>query len=291
MLCAACKTPPPVIEDTETAPGLRLVYERIEGSGINQVVLYYHFKAENPRSASMNLNIQNWSILINGFEIDHHFAVLKNNNAAFSGLSTTLAVGKTYETDFELHLDLDAIINAIRVLSDKGITQADDSDTFVVELVLDVSCQYGTEPPISGHARATSEFPRIREPEFSIRSIAILQAELINTRFAVTLRIDNPNPFPVTLSSFKYELYGHGMYWAEGREQDILVIPAKNSAETKLFLMMNFINMKRKLLDEIIAMREVSYRFTGSAEVETGISWLPRFSMKFDKKGLSEVLK
>jgi hypothetical protein len=54
---------------------------------------------------------------------------------------------------------------------------------------------------------------------------------------------------------------------------------------------MNFINMKRNLLDDIIAMRQVAYRFSGEAEVETGIEWLPSFQMAFERSGRSEVLK
>ncbi|MDR2158742.1 MAG: LEA type 2 family protein, partial [Treponema sp.] len=114
---------------------------------------------------------------------------------------------------------------------------------------------------------------------------------LVNTRFRVTVRIDNPNGFPVNLSSFEYELYGAGRFWADGKETDALHIPARDSAEVKLFLLMNFINMKRELLDEVIAMRQVRYRFSGEALVETGVSWLPEFRMRFDRQGHSNVFK
>jgi LEA14-like dessication related protein len=138
---------------------------------------------------------------------------------------------------------------------------------------------------------AEAVFPRIREPEFVITSIAILKDELVNTRFKVELRIHNPNIFPVVLSSFGYELYGKDRFWAKGREQDVLEVPAQSSAETKLFLIMNFINMKRDLLDEVIALGSVPYRFTGEARVDTGISLLPSFTMGFDRRGTSVVLK
>jgi hypothetical protein len=52
---------------------------------------------------------------------------------------------------------------------------------------------------------------------------------------------------------------------------------------------MNFINMNRHLLDEIIAMREIDYRLTGSAEVGTGVSWLPQFRTSFDYSGRQAV--
>jgi hypothetical protein len=54
---------------------------------------------------------------------------------------------------------------------------------------------------------------------------------------------------------------------------------------------MNFIDMKRKLLDDIIAMRQVHYRFSGNVDVGTGAEWLPVFNMIFDRSGNSPVVK
>jgi len=127
------------------------------------------------------------------------------------------------------------------------------------------------------------------EPDFNIVSIVIIQADLINTQFEAVVRIDNPNNFAVDLSSLNYELYGNGKFWANGKGQDILNIPALSSCETEFRFTMNFINMNRKLLDDVIAMRQVRYRFSGDVEVEPDISKLPAFHMNFERTGLSEV--
>jgi LEA14-like dessication related protein len=139
--------------------------------------------------------------------------------------------------------------------------------------------------------KASAVFPRIRAPDFAITSIAIVKAELVNTEFKVELRIDNPNIFPVELSSLSYELYGKGSFWAGGRERNILKVPARGYAEAKLFLVMNFIDMKRDLLDEVIALKQVPYRFLGEALVDTGVPLLPSFRMEFDLSGTSEVIQ
>ena len=131
----------------------------------------------------------------------------------------------------------------------------------------------------------------IKEPEFEIISIAILQDELINTKFEAVVRINNPNVFDVNLSCLKYELYGNGALWTTGMEKDILHISAQSVCETEFRFSMNFINMSRKLLDDIIAMKLVNYRFAGEAEVETGVPINPSFQTRFDRSGLSEVRK
>ena len=259
------------------------------------MVLYFRLEIKNPRSDLLISSIQKWQANINGVEAGSETAQLfivqaePPQTAAFQeGIQP---IKKTWETrgnadstiDLALHLDLRNAIESFRPAT------AQDEDHYRVELTLDLEHRYGTTRTFSGEASTTAVFPRISEPEFTITSIAILQAELINTRFRVNLQINNRNAFPVTLSSFKYELYGDGLFWASGQERDVLHIPARGSAETRLFLLMNFINMKRHLLDEIIALRLVNYRFTGEARVDIAVPWLPYFNMQFDRSGLSEV--
>ena len=138
---------------------------------------------------------------------------------------------------------------------------------------------------------AAPDIEQIKEPVFIITSITILQADLINTRLKLSLKIDNPNVVPITLSSLRYELYGNGRLWTSGIENNLPVIPAQSSSEANFEVEMNFTNMRRRLLDDIIALREVHYRITGSVDVETGIPRFPDFRMNFDYSGDSEVIK
>jgi LEA14-like dessication related protein len=127
---------------------------------------------------------------------------------------------------------------------------------------------------------------RILEPVFSISSIVILQAELINLRFKARLRIDNPNSFPLELSAFSYELHGAGRYWAEGEERETLAVPSEGHVEKDLFLLMNFINMRRETLDRVIALKTLDYRFSGEAMVRGGGETL---ALRFEESGESPV--
>jgi len=129
----------------------------------------------------------------------------------------------------------------------------------------------------------------VLEPVFEIASIYIIQADLVNTQFETVLKVTNPNEFALILSSLKYQLYGNGLFWAEGRGNDILQIPAKSSSETKFRFTMNFINMNRRLLDDVIAMRQVRYRFRGETEIQPDVPSLRPFLMNFDCSGLSDV--
>ena len=166
---------------------------------------------------------------------------------------------------------------------------------FLLPLFLLTICK--SQPPVELEISEVPEIVEIieepaievKEPEFNIVSIAIIQADLINTKFEAVVRVDNPNEFTVNLSSLGYELYGNGALWASGRGKDILNIPAQSFCETKFRFTMNFINMNRNLLDDVITMRQVRYRFKGEVEVETCFSHIPPFKTKFERSGFSEV--
>lgn len=161
---------------------------------------------------------------------------------------------------------------------------------FLCMVTLLAACK-SPPPPQDIPAEPEPEPIEFQDPQFTITAIAILQEDLINTRFRVKLTIDNPNIFPITIVSFSYELYGDGRFWAGGRDTKSLLVPAGDSLKTSLDFEMNFINMKRQLLDDIIAMRQVRYRFTGNVEVDTGMAHIPPFNVHFELSGVSDVEK
>jgi LEA14-like dessication related protein len=283
IICSGCTSQPsPTLP--EQTPAATLEFERIAANAdnISHVALHYRVSAENPRTVPLDIEIRGWKLALNDLELDDTAAALTLDGAGISGARISAGAQAGVTKTIVLELDLQALPEQLDSV---------DGHEYLAEISLELAYRYPGDEPHTGTIYASASFPRIREPEFTITSIAILQAELINTRFKVNLQIDNPNSFPLELSSFEYELYGAGRFWAGGREQDVLRIPALGSAETELFLTMNFIDMKRQLLDEIIAMRQVRYRFTGAAEVGTGVSWLPRFHMGFDHSGNSRVLR
>jgi len=168
-------------------------------------------------------------------------------------------------------------------------------------LILSLSISCKTKPPVPEIQEVVEvaeiveavveEEPVIEvlEPEFNIVSIVIKQADLVNTQFEAVVRIDNPNEFAVVLSSLSYQLYGNDRFWADGKENDIFMVPALSSFETAFNFTMNFIDMDRSLLNDIIAMRQVRYRFKGDVEVKAGIPKVPSFLMSFERSGLSDV--
>ncbi|MDR2766986.1 MAG: hypothetical protein LBB82_01530 [Treponema sp.] len=132
--------------------------------------------------------------------------------------------------------------------------------------------------------------PPILEPRFSIVEIVILQNTLINTRLKVRMQIENPNDFPLELSSFKYELSTQGRFWSDGKTDTVCAVPANSKNTADLFLVMNFTSQNRALLDQVIARTLIEYRFSGDAEIQTSPpAEVKTFTTYFNLEGVSEV--
>jgi LEA14-like dessication related protein len=217
-------------------------------------------------------------------------ARLESWRVLIDGQDAGFAFGLNYpQGDFPLDSPLPLTLNMdIAALAAKGLAPKDD---YVITLITELDISSGPASPVKITAQGTANFPGLQAPAFNITSIAILKAELINTRFRVGMRIDNPNPFPLELSGLVYELYGNGRLWADGMERNAFVVNGKSSVQGELYLIMNFINMERGLLDQIINLVDVNYRFTGEAQISTGIDYLPKFKTGFDLSGYSEVLE
>lgn len=137
----------------------------------------------------------------------------------------------------------------------------------------------------SAAASASLEVPRVMAPTLTVSSIRILKDELINTKLRVDLAVDNPNAFPLTFSALDYRLYGEGRYWASDSLAKAFTVPELGSATASLYLTMNFSDMSRSLLDQVIRLAAVSYRLEGRGRVATGLAFLPEFSLPFDLSG------
>ena len=276
LLFSACKSTP-VPPKEELLPSLAFMGVEAEEPG--HLTLLFTLTVKNPFPSAGLVKVESWRTEINGQKVNSGFSL--DGAESFPITAAEAGAWGTASLPVKLNMDMAA-------LAAQGCVPADD---YTVNLITGLAFSFDSAAPVKTEVSGLAAFPGVQAPAFSINAIAILKAELINTRFRVTIKIDNPNPFPVELSAFSYELYGNGRLWADGTEKNIIRLPAKSSVEGNLFLLMNFINMKRDLLDQIIRLEDVNYRFSGEARVSTGVDYLPAFVTGFDLSGYSEVLE
>ena len=272
LLLYGCKSPPPELPAPHD-PAAALFFEGMEARDVNRIVLCFALEVANPRPEAARVKTSLWDVEINGRTTTEGVKLVFEPAVFHAGPGASARVPVLMELE-------------VPALGRAGLLPEDD---YQVSLATSITFTYDSGATVGTRAAGRAAFPRIQEPVFTITSIAVLKAELINTRFRVNLRVDNPNPFPMELSSFAYELYGDGRLWAEGAEKNVFSVPAGDSTETRLFLVMNFTNMKRLMLDRIVALEDVNYRFAGEVQVSTGLDYLPSFDSAFDLSGYSRV--
>jgi LEA14-like dessication related protein len=276
-LFSTCKNMPP----SRSPAALSMTFEGIEAENPDHLNLSFNLKIENRLRLDGKATASSLHVEINGQKANSGISLANPSNVE-NALSPEFTFKAASTAFFPLMLNLD-----MAALAAEGINPADN---YRVNLSIDFDLFFNNAPPAQAEVSCFAVFPGVRAPEFTVTAIAILRDELINTRFKVTININNPNPFPMTLSSFNYELYGNGLLWADATERNVLQIPERSSLQTNLFLVMNFINMRRDLLDRIIRLQDVNYRFTGNARVTAGVDYLPVFNTGFDLAGYSQVL-
>jgi LEA14-like dessication related protein len=273
FLAFSCKSTPVPLP----RPAVSLKFDHPQATDPDTVKLYFTLRAENPRNNPAQIGLSTYRVFINGTEFNEG-SMLVIDGDVINPLSSV---------DIPVILQLD--LKKVPLKTDTASVETSDKLSALLELNLTFAFDGGGKSAVK--AAGTAEFQRIQTPIFEISSIMIMQAELINTRFKVKVRISNPNPFPVDLSLFQYELYGAGRFWADGTEKNVFTVAAGESAEKELFLVMNFTNMRRDLLDQVIAMERVRYRFAGTVQIGGGVDYLSDYTADFNLEGESEVTR
>jgi LEA14-like dessication related protein len=264
---SSCATPPPPV--SAPPPPLPLSLElrdvRVAPDGPRSVSVSFTLAASNPGAEAAKLEEFGWSLSLAGERIDA--AALPGLSRLEGGASAAIPVKVSAAVPAAAGAEADY---AIRASAERA---AADGRT------------------LASSAEAGGRVAVVREPVFSVRSIKIKKAELINTRFEVVLRVENPNAVPLRLLSLEYELFGDRRLWTDGSAAEAFTVPAKGAVDGKLSLTMNFIDMKRELLDQVIRLQVVDYRFRGKARIATELPGFPDFTMPYDLTGRTSVVE
>ena len=254
--------PPPAPPAGELWGALR--FERLTAENPDRFTLYFALDLENPRPDRAEVTIKDWHITINDRNAP--------KGAAPRLVSEIPQLEPRSKACFSLGLDLD--------MTDFSLLTGEDMAEYETALEVTLGIAFDRHADETVLVRGEAIIPRIQEPEFTITAIAVSWAE--ETRFRVNLQIANPNGFPLELSSLTYSFYGDGAFWADGKKELLLHIPAGGFAETQVFLMTSALEPRLLWRDDLDQLKQVQYRLTGESMIHTNIIFLPAFRMDFD---------
>lgn len=92
---------------------------------------------------------------------------------------------------------------------------------------------------------ALKKAARVRTPDLSVESVRLAGLSFHDLDLVFDLGIDNPNPLPVTLSGFDYDLLIEGDSFLKGKQEEPTRIAAAGKSVVQLPLTLDFGDLRR----------------------------------------------
>ena len=280
LLCAILLLPGCATRPLPECPGLSALLEADEPVYLDQ------FRVSLPFSLSLR-NAGTRPARLESFEarLEVGAAVTEVGTVAAGGM--VIPGGRTESVAFSLPVDTRSDGSAGAAAGDPGPGAPPTVMAWSLEGLARIRLADGS----AEEARVSSKgsFVPVREPVFRITSIQIERDLLVTTNLKLGLEIDNPNAFPVRLEGLDWKLAGEGRFWAGGRAEGKLEVPANGATSRAIAFEMNFSDMDRRLFDLVAKLRVVRYGFSGRAVIVSGLEGMPTFETLFDVQGSCAV--
>ena len=117
----------------------------------------------------------------------------------------------------------------------------------------------------------------VEQPKISIQNIAVQDISLTQGTAVVTLKVANPNAFPIPLQGIEYRLTLNGHRVASGDQVQNMSIGARQEVPVNIPVKLNFVELLQ-LAPEAMRSRSLRYDLTGAVR-------LPFIKVPFQRQG------
>lgn len=116
----------------------------------------------------------------------------------------------------------------------------------------------------------------IERPHVSLNNLRLLDMTLLEQRYAVTLRVQNPNPVPLPISGMSFQLDINDAEFGRGVTNDAVTVPAYGEALVEIRLVSNLM----RVFHHVRALesgkgQSLRYRLSGGLSLTRRLSQLP----------------
>lgn len=119
--------------------------------------------------------------------------------------------------------------------------------------------------------------PRIANLRLQKKSLGLTGAEL-----DLSVEIDNPNAFDLSIATFSYSLEGNAQQWASGSLDDATDLLKKSSNTLTVPIRLNFLALGRTVFNLLSGNKEFGTRLTGTLGVSSSLDYLPSATIPID---------
>lgn len=121
----------------------------------------------------------------------------------------------------------------------------------------------------------------IEVPQVTLNNLQLLDMTLLEQRYAVTLRVQNPNPVPLPLTGMNFQLAINDTELGRGVTHEAVTVPAYGETLVKITLVSNLMRVYEQIRGlEGGTARNLRYRLSGGISLSSRMGKLP-----FDYRG------
>jgi LEA14-like dessication related protein len=122
-------------------------------------------------------------------------------------------------------------------------------------------------------------------PQISINNIQLVDAQLLEQRYELTLRIQNTNDFPLFIKGLSYQLHINGSKFAHGvSKQTLDILPYEEQLLT-VSLVSNTLGIINQLQALSTTNKTLHFRLTGHVSHGTIANTISLYNLPFEKEG------
>lgn len=110
----------------------------------------------------------------------------------------------------------------------------------------------------------------VRAPDVSLANVEVTDLDFSSQTFRLGFDVNNPNPFPLPVTSVSYGIELDGQRFATGATEGEFTIPANGDGEFAITVQLNLLKSAPQLLYTVrdAVTREIPYSLTGSLGVD-----------------------
>jgi len=121
----------------------------------------------------------------------------------------------------------------------------------------------------------------IEAPHVTLNNLQILDITLLEQRYAVTLRVQNPNPIPIPITGMNFQLDINDTELGSGVTNKAVTVPAYGEVLVEINLVSNLMRVFNQIRElENSKDQNLRYRLSGGLSISNRMGKLP-----FDYRG------
>ena len=123
-----------------------------------------------------------------------------------------------------------------------------------------------------GTAGCAALVPKLETPQLSVIGVEVLDAQLLEQRFSVRMRVRNPNDRDLPIRGLSYTMQVAGQDFGRGMTAKAFTVPALGEAEFDMIVTTNLAGSLLRILPQLERNPEsIEYRLEGRVNTDLGL--------------------